>query len=109
MFLSQNYAYTLAKQLEVPKAKEPHKFGKEFGVKDLELLTEDQTLQLVELFRETHPGVMKEPVAGDTSDSVDDTPSATPGGDGRPPVDDLPADKTELKDRQTVANPGKPS
>lgn len=108
-FFLQNYAYTLAKQLEKPKATEAREFGKAFGEKDLKFLTEDQTLQLVELFKETHPGIMKEePGTAVSSNSGDGAVAAGTV----PPVNDLSAaetNKTELKDnRQNVTNQEKP-
>ena len=106
--LLQNYAYTLAQQLENLTAIEPHSFGKAFGAKDLELLTEDQTVQLLELFKETHPGVVKEESVTNSleSNSGDSTAGMVPT------VDDLSAaesNQTEMKDlRQSVPNQDKP-
>ena len=97
LLLLQNYAYTLARQLEKSTAVEPHSFGKAFGAKDLELLTEDQTVQLLELFKETHPGVVKEEfVTNAPVLNGDDSAAGTV-----PTVDNLSAaesNQTELKD-----------
>ena len=96
--LLQNYAYTLAQQLENSTAIEPHSFGKAFGAKDLELLTEDQTVQLLELFKETHPGVVKESVTSAPETSSDDLSAAA-----------AESNQTETKDlRQGVPNQDKP-